>query len=148
MALRSALRRAGAASPLVPALLYAGAIVVANLLGGLAPDSVPAAILVLLLWAAATLFLFVVVTWYRDDDWLAAGFLIGVTITLSAWVADALLGVLATGSLGGAILGAAGATLALIVRGVILVPLCGGAVALARWLTRRRRAATPGAPPA
>jgi hypothetical protein len=37
MALRSALRRAGAASPLVPALIYAGAIVPANLLGGVVP---------------------------------------------------------------------------------------------------------------
>jgi hypothetical protein len=100
MSLGNLLRRAGSASPLVPALTYGGVLSVANLLLGLAPNNVVVALLSLLAWVAAGLFLFVVVTWYRDDDWLAAGFLLGLSVVLGALVADVIARVVATGSVG------------------------------------------------
>lgn len=145
MSLGTLLRRAGSASPLVPALTYGGVLTVANLLLGLAPNNVVVVLLSLLAWVAAALFLFVVVTWYRDDDWLAAGFLLGLSVVLGGLVAEVIARVVATGSLGEAVFVAASASMALLVRAVIFVPLCGGVVTVARWTTRaiRKRTASP-----
>lgn len=144
MTLRKLLHRASEASPLVPALTYGGVVTVVNVLLTLAPHSVVLALLGLLVWLAAGLFLFVVVTWFRDDDWLAAGFLLGLSIVLSALVADTIARVVEIGSLGEAVFTAAGASMALLVRAIIAVPLFGGIVAVARWATRviRKRSAT------
>jgi hypothetical protein len=147
MSLGNLLRRAGSASPLVPALTYGGVLSVANLLLGLAPNNVVVALLSLLAWVAAGLFLFVVVTWYRDDDWLAAGFLLGLSVVLGALVADVIARVVATGSVGEAVFVGASASMALLVRAVIFVPVCGGVVTVARWATRVIRKRGASAPP-
>lgn len=136
MSLGTLLRRVGSASPLVPAVTYGGVLAVVNVAIGLAPHSIAVALLGLLVWLAAGVFLFVVVTWYRDDDWLAAGFLLGLSIVLGALVADTIARVIEVRSIGEAVFAAAGASMALLVRAVILVPVCGGIVAAARWLTR------------
>ena len=148
MSLGNLLRRAGAASPLVPALTYGGVLCLANLGLGLAPGSVAVALLALAAWVAAALFLFVVVTWFRDDDWLSAGFLVGLSVMLGALVADVVARVIATGSLGEAVFAAASASMALLLRAIIFVPVCGGAVAAARWVTRTIRKRSSSAPPA
>jgi hypothetical protein len=143
------LRRAGAASPMVPALVYTATLAAANLAIGLAPGNVAVAAGALLAWALAALFLGVVVTWYRDDDWLAAGMVVGLTVLVGALAADAVASTLLTGSIGHAVFTAAGASLGLLVRAVVLVPVSGGAVALARWATARlRRPRRAAAPPA
>jgi hypothetical protein len=150
MTLKNLLRRVGAASPLVPGITYLVTLTVSNFLLALAPKSVLLALLVVLAWLGATVFLFVVVTWYRDDDWLAAGFLIGVSLLLGGLAADLIARTIETRSLGEAVFASATASMALLVRGVILVPVCGGLVAGARWITqliRRRRAPQSGVPP-
>jgi hypothetical protein len=150
MALRNLLRRAGAASPLVPAVTYGGILAVATLLIALAPENAAVALLAFLAWLAAALFLFVVVTWYRDDDWLAAGFLIGLSLLLGGLAADLVTRTVQTRSLGEAVFSSASASMALLVRALILVPVCGGVVAGARWITRavrKRSASESGAPP-
>lgn len=139
--LQERFRRVGAASPLVPAAIYTIAVTVGNLATTLAPHNALVVLIGLLLWLVGSLFVFIVVTWYRDDDWLAAGFLLGLTILLGNLIANVVAGIVTTGSIGEAVFTAATASMALLVRAIIFVPLCGGIVAAARWLGRtfRRR---------
>ena len=67
---------------------------------------------------------------------LAAGFLLGLSLVIGALVADMIARAIEVRSLGEAVFAAAGASMALLVRAIILVPVCGGIVAAARWLTR------------
>ena len=144
------LRRAGAASPLIPPLVYTATLTAATLAISLAPGSVPTAAIGLVAWLLASAFLAIVVTWYRDDDWLAAGFLIGMGVVVGGLVAQVVTSIVVTRSIGEAVFVGAGAALSILVRAVVLVPLCGGLVALARWVTRRarRRRTRPDAPAA
>lgn len=141
--MRPLLERLGAASPLVLALTYAGS----TWLLGLSVTIFPAAwlfhALVLLAWAAAGLLLLVVVVWYRDDDWLAAGFLLSLTLLLSAWTGDILAEVVVERSVAPAILKAPGMFLGVALRALVGIPALGGVVAFLRWVTRRLRPAPP-----
>ena len=137
MSLRDAFRRIGAASPLVPALGYGLCVLVSALLVAADPDSLLLAVLSLLLSVSALLALFVIITWFRDDDWLAAGFLFGITTMLAGAAAGVVVGILQTGSLGGAIVTSAGMLMAVVFRALIAVPIAGGVIALARFVTRK-----------
>lgn len=150
MSVRALLTRAGQRSPLLPAGLYVGALTLANLATTLAPGSALVALATGLLWLAAVIALVVIVTWYRDDDWLAAGFLIGLAVLVGELVATLAISIVSTRSLGPALFSAVGSVSAVFVRAIILVPLSGGCVALARWITRRlrRRPRVPAAPAA
>ena len=152
MRLGALLRRLGAASPLAPALVYASAALAGSLALRFGPDRPAVRGAALVFWGAAGLLLFVVVTWYRDDDWLAAGFLLALTLLLGGWAADVIAEGVAARSIGGAVFAAAGAGLRVLARAVVTVPAAGGVVALARWVSRRLRAWAPrpvtGAPPA
>ena len=147
-ALRSQLRRLGAGSPLTPALAYTAVVVVANLLASPLDHTVhPArALLALLMLAAAWVFLFVIITWYRDDDWLAAGFLLVVTLMLGAFVADSVVEIVRDRSVGATLLKVPGMLLAFVVRTVIGAPIAGGIITLARRLTGRGRPGPPRRP--
>lgn len=129
------LERLGATSPMVPALSYVAVVTVVDLVTGLAPKSGFLAFLGILVWLAAALFLFGVVTWLRDDDWLAAGFLIGLTVMLGGLFATVVARIVTTGSIGEAVFIAAGAPLNLLLRAIVAVPLCGAVVKLARMAT-------------
>jgi hypothetical protein len=135
--IRRSLKRLGEASPMVPAVLYTVATLIAEASGRLVPKTRVPAVLALLLWLAALIMLWVVVTWYRDDDWLAAGFLVGLTILLGAMIARVLVSTVVDRSPAQALFQAPGAMLGVMIRGVITVPVCGGLIALARWLTGR-----------
>jgi hypothetical protein len=143
MGLRALLKRTKDASPMVPALGYTAVLTLVNVAAGLAPKNVLVALMGFLVWLVAVVLLFVIVTWYRDDDWLAAGFLLGLTLILGAIVADIIGKTVLTHSVADAMFAAAGAPLAVFVRALITVPLCGGVVALARWLTRLVRPQPP-----
>ena len=148
MTFRSALRRLGDASPLAPAGGYVGAAILANVGITLLPEQPVVVVLALLLLLVAGVLLFIVVTWYRDDDWLAAGFLLAVTVMLGAWIADAVAEAVSQGSIAAVVFAAPGAMLAFVVRSVVSVPVAGGIITLARWVTRRRRRADrPGRTP-
>jgi hypothetical protein len=124
-------------------------VLVSNLLVIADPDSLLLATLSLLLSVSALLALFVVITWFRDDDWLAAGFLFGITIMLAGAAADVVVGIIQTGSLGGAIVTSVGMLMALVFRSLIAVPIAGGVIALARFITRKVQAGyahQPGTP--
>jgi hypothetical protein len=130
--------------------MYCVALSLVNVLATIASDSILAAFVVLLVWLAAAILLFVIVTWFRDDDWLAAGFLLGLTLLVSAVVSDTVVFTIKTGSIAGAVFQAGTASMRVLVRAIVLVPLSGGAVALARWITervgRRRARAVPPTP--
>lgn len=135
--MRSSLQRLGAASPLVLALGYATVALLANLVATVAPEQPLLILLVLLAWAVAGFIFLVVVIWFRDDDWLAAGFLISLTLLLSAWIGNITAEVVVQRSVAPAIAGAPAMFLGVVIRGGIGVPVFGGIVALLRWLTRK-----------
>jgi len=137
--MRIFLQRVADASPLVPALGYTAAVWFASLVGTLAAQTWVLLLAALGLWVAARLLLFIVVIWFRDDDWLAAGFLLAMTLLLSAWTGDLLAVVVKERSLGPAVLAAPGILLGVVLRTVLGVPIMGGLVASLRWLTHRRR---------
>lgn len=139
--MRALLRRVAAASPLVPALAYTASAWLANVAATLAPGSPWLLLPVALLWVVTGLLFVVVVTWFRDDDWLSAGFLLGVTLLLSAWTGDVLADAVRDGSILPALASAPGILFGVVIRGVVTVPLLGGIVAALRWATRRGRPA-------
>ena len=121
----------GAAPVVMPALAYTGVRVAAKLLTAFVPMSAAMAFLTTILWLVAALYLFVVVTWQRDDNWLAAGLLIAGTFVGGGLLADIVGVALAPASIGDV----TGAFTQMVVRALLIVPLSGGAVAGARWLT-------------
>ena len=95
----------------------------------------------LLRWAALGLgvvafsMLFTVVTWYRDDDTLAAAFLVVVITGIGIVASLGLAALVFTGSIGPMVFLAAGGAVALLIRLVIFVPV---GMALI-WVGRRLR---------
>jgi len=134
-AMRAILKRIAAGSPLLPALIYTAAAWLANTTATLAPTSELLVALTALIWLAVGLLFFIVVVWFRDDDWLAAGFLLGVTLLLSGWSANVLAESITNRSLVPVLFAAPGMLLGVVIRGIISVPVLGGLVALLRWLT-------------
>src|SRR5579872_5967086 len=124
-----------AASALLPAVVYTMVRTVAKLLTTLAPMSASAAFLTSLLWLVAAVYVFGIVTWFRDDSWLAAGMIIALTVFLGGVVADLAGRLVMPAGIVAALMGAATTTMTLFIRALILMPLAGGVVAGARWLT-------------
>ena len=137
--MRTAFERLGAASPLVPALGYAAVAGLANLVTTVAPEEPLLLVAALLAWAAAGVTFLIVVIWFRDDDWLAAGFLISVTLLVSAWIGNIAAEVVRLQSVAPVIVGAPAMVLGVMLRGAIGIPIFGGIVALLRRLTRKGR---------
>ena len=104
-------------------------LVVANLLPALERGSALLALIAILIWFPTALGSFVLVTWFRDDQWLIAGLIVGLTPVLARVLADIITrdDLFAT----------AGPAIGLGLRALIAVPLCGGVVLGARWLTSR-----------
>lgn len=125
----------GLGSALVAAGAYTVIRVFSKILTALAPTSAILGLLGALMWLGAALYLFVVITWQRDDNWLAAGILMGVSLLVGALVADFISGVVDTSSVTGAVLATTSASVGLVLRTLIIVPLSGGLTAGARWLT-------------
>jgi len=128
-----------AASALLPAAVYTMVRTVAKLLTTLAPMSASAAFLTSLLWLVAAVYVFAVVTWFRDDSWLAAGMMIALTVLFGGVVADLAGRLVMPAGIVTALAGAASNTVTLLIRALILMPLAGGVVAGARWLTNELR---------
>jgi hypothetical protein len=123
------------ASIFMPAVVYAAVRVVAKLLTVLVPMSSFAAFLTTILWLAVAIYLFIVVTWQRDDNWLGAGILIGATFLGGGLLAELIGRIIGPGSLGDAAIAVASNSFQMVVRALLLVPLSGAFVAGARWLT-------------
>lgn len=131
--------RVGAKSALGPALAYCGVRAFSRLLTALVPTSSLLALLGALLWFASVLYLFVFLTWQRDDNWLAAGIIFGGALFGGGLFADLLVRLYDTGSPINAALSTVTNSLGLVLRTIVLVPLSGACVAGARWLTTELR---------
>lgn len=129
----------GLGSALVAAVAYTVIRILAKLLTALAPTSAILALFGALMWLGAALYLFVVLTWQRDDSWLAAGMLMGVSLLLGAVIADFVTSVVDTSSVNAAALATGSAAVGLVLRTLVIVPLSGGLTAGARWLTGELR---------
>jgi hypothetical protein len=119
--------RARGISPWLFALPVGIVLTLADLLPGLAPTSALLALVATLIWFPIALASFAIVTWLRKDQWLTAGFIVGLTPVVARLIADLITR--------DDLFAATGPSTELIVRAVIAVPLCGGAVYGARWLT-------------
>lgn len=119
--------RARGISPFLFALPVCALLTLANLLPALAPTSALLTFLAILIWFPVALASFAIVTWLREDEWLTAGFIVGLTPLVARLMAD-----LITRS---DLFTSAGPSMTLITRAVIAVPVCGGVVFGARWLT-------------
>ena len=126
-------------SALLPALAYAAIRTLAKLLTQLAPMSAFTALLTTLFWLAAAIYVFIVVTWMRDDNWLGGGLIIGATLFCGGAIAEIIGRMVQPGALVEAVLATGTAIVGLLVRSLILVPLAGLAVFGARWLTQEIR---------
>lgn len=125
----------GLGSAVVAAGAYAVIRTVSKLLTAFAPTSAILGLFGALMWLGAALYLFIVITWQRDDNWLAAGFIVALSLFVGALVADFIAGIVDTSSVSGAALATTSASIGLIIRTLIIVPVSGGLTAGARWLT-------------
>lgn len=126
-------------SALVPAVGYAAVRTLAKLLTQLAPMSAFTALLTTLFWLAAAIYVFGVVTWKRDDNWLGAGLIVAGTLFTGGALAEIIGHVVQPGNLGEAIVSTGSALVALFIRSLVLAPLSGLFVFGARWLTEELR---------
>ena len=132
--LRSALHRLGSASPIALGLAYVFCVVALAGVGELVRGSILGSMVVSILFLALFLLLFITVTWFRHDDWLAAGVLF--TLIVCAGVAiPTMLVIVARGGIGPAALWGAMTTSGAVIYAIIFAPIVGGFVALARKLT-------------
>jgi hypothetical protein len=126
-------------SALRPAIAYVAVRTLAKLLTQLAPMSAFTALLTTVFWLAAAFYVFGVLTWQRDDNWLGAGIIFAATLFCGGAIAELIGHVVQPGALGEVIMATGTGLVGLLIRSLILAPLSGGAVFGARWLTHEIR---------
>ena len=140
--IRRTLLKLGSTSPVVLGAVYTlitGAVAVID---GVVPENAPVSALVATLFMIVLGLLFVTVTWFREDDWLAAGVLMTL-IMYAGLVAQTFLLILLHGGIGPAAIWSAVTVGGAIIYAILLAPIIGGLVALARKLSHNRDAALP-----
>jgi len=126
-------------SAMVPLVGYAAVRTLAKLLTQLAPMSAFTALLTTLFWLAAAIYVFGVVTWKRDDNWLGGGIIVAGTLFIGGALAEIVGHVVQPGAIGEAVVATGSALVALFIRSLILAPLSGLFIFGARWLTEELR---------
>jgi hypothetical protein len=114
-------------SPVAFALPIGLAMLLADLLPELAGGSALLALVATLIWFPVAVASFCAVTWLRSDNWVIAGFVVGLTPVLARLCTDLITR--------NDLFATTGWSVGVITRAVIAVPLCGGVVFGARWLT-------------
>jgi hypothetical protein len=89
------------------------------------------------LLSVAGLALYIVVTWYRQDDALAAGVLLALTLIIGSLAATVLVGIVINRSLTAGIALVTFGPIALLFQAIFLIPLLTAVV----WIARRVSAA-------
>jgi len=126
-------------SAMVPLVGYAAVRTLAKLLTQLAPMSAFTALLTTLFWLAAAIYVFGVVTWKRDDNWLGGGIIVAGSLFIGGALAEIVGHVVQPGAIGEAVVATGSALVALFIRSLILAPLSGLFIFGARWLTEELR---------
>jgi len=123
---------------------YTAGLVASLLLQALGQSRQSPGIFGILAWALGVLFLsmlFAVVTFYRDDDVFEASVLFTAMTGIGLMAAGSIVSVLLHGSIGEAVFTAATGFFKLLVRLVLLVPVCCAVI----WAARKgRRFLAPG----
>ena len=129
MEIEQLVERAQRPSPFVFALPFGVVLTVANLIAALRPTSALLAFVAILIWFPTALTAFALVTWVRSDEWWTAGLIVGLTPVVARFFTELIAGkdLFAT----------AAPSLGLAIRAIIAVPVCGGVVFGARWLTKQ-----------
>ena len=135
-ALGARLATLGQRSPVWTALAYALPVVVGNLLlsGGVAGPRRALALLGVLLWLLAGLWLVLVVAWYRDDDTVGAGVICGFTVVVVGVAVQVARTMIAGRSIGAGLLLFMSALLPSAIAALFAVAICIGLVWVAREL--------------
>jgi hypothetical protein len=111
---------------------YVGAVLIAVVVVALVPALVPVArVLDGLLFAA----LFVVATWFRDEDALAAGVFLALATGVAQLVIRVVTEVMTSGGVGGVVLMLPAVALTLVVRAAVAGAVCAALVWVARTIT-------------
>jgi hypothetical protein len=126
-------------SAMFPVVAYCAVRMLVKLVTALAPVGAIISFLSALVWLAAVVYLFVVLTWYRDDNWLGAGVIMAATFFCGGLLGDTIVRVVQTASIGDALFAIASMMVGMLIRALILIPLSGGFVFGARWLTVEAR---------
>ena len=144
---RALLARAGQGSPLIVTAIYGVGFLIWLLLSTVASRTGmrPIGGLGALVWLTGFALAYAVVTWYRDDDVLAAGFLLGLSAVIGGYVITLIVMGLAQGAIGGAMLAFTGGIIAVVIEGAIAVAVCAFLVWLGRMV--HPGIATPVPPP-
>jgi hypothetical protein len=129
----------GGTSAMFPVLAYLAVRMLAKLISALAPIGAFISLLSALVWLAAAVYLFVVLTWFREDNWLGAGVIMASTFFCGGLLGDTIVRIVQTASVGDAVYAIASMMVTMLIRAIILIPLSGGAVFGARWLTAEAR---------
>ena len=132
---RSLLNRLGSLSPIGLGLIYMTCVFVLRGVEALVAGSIAGATFITVLSVIVFSFLFVTIAWFREDDWLSAGALVTL-ITYAGVAVQALLIVAFRGGIGPVTLSGAVTIAGAIASAVVLAPIAGGLIALARKLTR------------
>src|SRR3954454_10678682 len=93
----------GHASAIFPVIAYCAVRMLAKLISAFAPIGAVISLLSAVIWLAAAIYLFVVLTWYREDNWLGAGFIIATTFFCGGLLGDTIVRVVQTASVGDAL---------------------------------------------
>jgi hypothetical protein len=136
--IRTALQKLGSTSPIVLGAVYTISSSVVTVIDAVIPENAAGSALVAILFTTVLGLLFVTVTWFREDDWLAAGVLMTL-IMYAALAAQAFLLILLRGGIGPAAIWTAVTVSGAIIYAILSAPVIGGLVALARKLTRESR---------
>jgi hypothetical protein len=136
--LRTLLQKSGSTSPIALGALYTLSVVVLTAIDALMGENPAVSAIVVFLSIGVLCLLFATVTWFRDDDWLAAGVLITLSL-YAAMAAQGFLLVLLRGGIGPAALWSAVTVGGAIIYAILMAPVVGGLVVLARRLTREWR---------
>ena len=140
--IRTSLQRLASTSPIVLGVVSTFSALVVTGIDALVPDNAAGSTFVTILFVIVLCLLFATVTWFRDDDWLAAGVLMTL-IVYAALAAQTFVLVLFKGGIGPAAIWSAVTVSGAIIYAILLAPVVGGLVALARKLTRNRGAPLP-----
>jgi hypothetical protein len=139
MGILALLRRAGDTSPVAFIAMYAGCVLAVVVGMCLYPDNMAVSVILSSLWLVANLLLWIVVIWFRDDDWMMGAVLIVLATFVTNMVGQLFVAAIVNRSVSVVVGLVMTATFVLLIRLIVGIPIAGGIILVARWLTNKIR---------